>query len=125
MSIPGFGEFKIDTWYKLMAIISTIILIVGLTQPIQFLSNKHVISISTGFLLYSIVEWNQHKHYTKLEPMGFLKFLKISGQIKISSFKSIFLKLISFLLVIIPIMEMIFVVDLYSKIFQGLRNFIN
>lgn len=73
MSNPLQG-LKIDYWYKAVLVISTVLLIVSLTVPLQEVSNSIVAAICIGCILIGLGEWINHPYQEQI-GVGF----KISG----------------------------------------------
>ncbi|WP_141229392.1 hypothetical protein [Cellvibrio mixtus] len=80
MSNPLQG-LKIDYWYKAVLVISTALLIISLTVPLQGVSNSVVALICVGSILIGLGEWINHPYQEKIGS-GF----KISGHPRSNSF---------------------------------------
>jgi len=75
------STLKIDYWYKILPVIGTITLIVGLTVDIKGVSNILVQLISIGVIFIGIGEWINHPLQTKV-GMGF----RITSHNRINTF---------------------------------------
>lgn len=75
------STLKIDYWYKILPVIGTITLILGLTVDIKGISNILVQLISVGVIFIGIGEWINHPLQTKV-GMGF----KITSYNRINTF---------------------------------------
>lgn len=69
----GLRSLVIDSWYKALLVLSVGILVIGLTTPLQ-VSNKAVVLMSFGCVLFSLGQWINHPLQEKV-GIGF----KISG----------------------------------------------
>jgi hypothetical protein len=114
MSIPDFLKgFLIDKWYKLTAAVSAVILVFSLFFPTQGIENKYVISMSAGVFLYSVVEWSQLKPQTAFQDKG-IAIIKWTWHNKEWSIWDVILKIVAFLLVILPLLKLIFGIQIIS-----------
>ena len=59
-------SLKIDYWYKAVLVISTALLIISLTVPLQGVENSYASLICIGCLLLSLGEWINHPLQTKV-----------------------------------------------------------
>jgi hypothetical protein len=57
---------KIDYWYKAVLVISTALLVVSLTVPLQEVSNAAVAAICVGGILIGLGEWINHPYQEKI-----------------------------------------------------------
>jgi hypothetical protein len=107
-------KFLIDKWYKLTAYVSAVVLMLSLFYPTQQIENKYVISISVGVFLYSVVEWSQFKPRTLIEDTG-IKYGLLSWRWheKVWSIWDVILKVIAVLFVILPLLKLIFGIEIF------------
>lgn len=59
-------SLKIDYWYKAVLAISTVLLIITLTVPLQGLSNSTIALICLGGVFIGLGEWINHPLQTKV-----------------------------------------------------------
>jgi len=81
MSQNPLSTLKIDYWYKILPVIGTVTLILGLTIDIKGITNTLVQLVSVGVTFIGIGEWINHPLQTKL-GMGF----KITSYKRINTF---------------------------------------
>lgn len=60
------STLKIDYWYKILPVVATITLIIGLTIDVKDVPNILVQLISIGVILIGIGEWINHPLQTKV-----------------------------------------------------------
>lgn len=53
-------SLKLDYWYKAVLAISTVLLVISLTIPLQELSNSTIALICTGGIFVGLGEWINH-----------------------------------------------------------------
>jgi len=75
------STLKIDCWYKILPVIGTVTLILGLTVDIKGVSNIFVQLVSVGVVFIGIGEWINHPLQTRLVP-GY----KTTGYNRINTF---------------------------------------
>ncbi len=75
------STLKIDYWYKILPVIGTITLILGLTVDVKGVSNILVQLVSVGVIFIGIGEWINHPLQTKVGA-GF----KITSYKRINTF---------------------------------------
>ena len=75
------STLKIDYWYKILPVIGTITLILGLTVDIKGISNVLVQLVSVGVIFVGIGEWINHPLQTRV-GIGF----KIESYNRINTF---------------------------------------
>lgn len=116
MSVPDFlTKFLIDKWYKLTASISGVVLVLSLFYPTHGIENKYVTCISAGIFLYSIVEWSQYEDRTYTQDTGFrYGLLTWKWKEKTWSISDVILKTIAILLVILPLLKLIFGIEIVA-----------
>lgn len=68
MSETPLSSLKIDYWYKMLPVIGTITLIVGLTVEVKGVSNTLVQLVSIGVIFIGIGEWINHPLQTDIGP---------------------------------------------------------
>lgn len=68
MSNNPLSSLKIDYWYKLLPVIGTITMIIGLTLDVKGVTNIFVLLVSLGVILIGIGEWINHPLQTKVGP---------------------------------------------------------
>jgi len=66
MSQSPLSELKIDYWYKILPVIGSVTLILGLTVDMKGVSNILVQLVSIGVMLVGIGEWINHPLQTKV-----------------------------------------------------------
>jgi hypothetical protein len=71
--LEGLKNFAVDYWYKLLALVSVAVLVLGLTVPLQ-VPNKPVVLIALGGFLFGLGQWINHPYQEQI-GVGF----KISG----------------------------------------------
>ncbi len=76
MEFNPFSSLKIDRWFHVIIIVSSITLIFSLTVEMQGVDNVIVQLFSLGFLLFSIGEW-----------INFTTETAIEGHFKITTFQ--------------------------------------
>jgi hypothetical protein len=75
------SSIKIDYWYKILPVIGTVTLIIGLTMDVKGVSNILVQLVSVGIIFIGIGEWINHPLQTKVGP-GF----KIASYKRVNTF---------------------------------------
>ena len=59
---------KLDYWYKLLPLLGTITLIIGLTVDVKGIANSFVQLVSLGVIFVGIGEWINHPLQVKIAP---------------------------------------------------------
>lgn len=68
MSQNPLSALKIDYWYKILPVIGTVTLILGLTVELKSVSNTLVQLVSIAVIFIGIGEWINHPLQTKVGP---------------------------------------------------------
>lgn len=83
MSQNPLSSLKIDYWYKILPVIGSITLILGLTVEIKGVSNILVQLVSIGVILIGIGEWINHPLQTSFglnfKITSYKRLNKLSG----------------------------------------------
>lgn len=93
-------------WFQFMAVVSGTVFIISLLHPIPWIENKYVALISSGFFLFAVVDWSQWKGYWDEKRVGTSMVYEPYWE-KETKYYHIMLKTIAFLLIILPISELI------------------
>jgi hypothetical protein len=59
---------KLDYWYKLLPLLGTITLIIGLTVDVKGVANSFVQLVSLGVIFVGIGEWINHPLQVRIAP---------------------------------------------------------
>jgi hypothetical protein len=76
--LEGLKNFAVDYWYKLLALVSVVVLVLGLTVPLQ-VPNRPVVLIAIGGFLFGLGQWINHPYQERVGP-GF----KIHGHPRVN-----------------------------------------
>ena len=68
MSENLLSNLKIDYWYKMLPVIGTVTLILGLTVEVKGVTNTLVQLVSIGVIFVGIGEWINHPLQTGVVP---------------------------------------------------------
>lgn len=68
MSQNPLSALKIDYWYKILPVVATVTLIIGLTVEVKGVSNLLVQLVSIGVIFIGIGEWINHPLQTRVGP---------------------------------------------------------
>ena len=68
MSQNPLTALKIDYWYKILPVVATVTLIIGLTVEVKGVSNILVQLVSIGVIFIGIGEWINHPLQTGVGP---------------------------------------------------------
>lgn len=110
-TLPSGLKVEELAWFQFLAVISAIALIISLVYPIQWIENKYVAMISSGFFLVAIVEWSQWKGYTEKYRVG-TKLVLEPYMEKERKFYHTIPEIIALILIILPLLELISGVEL-------------
>jgi len=66
--LAALKNFALDYWYKLMILISFILMLVALLVPIQAIPNIALLLMSFGGVVAGMGEWVNHPLQTRLAP---------------------------------------------------------
>jgi len=69
-------NLSLDSWYKMLILLSVILLITSLTVPIQVLPNGALALMAIGGFLIGMGEWINHPYREYVDP--YLRY-KVSG----------------------------------------------
>lgn len=61
-------SMKIDAWYMVFVYLGGLFLIGSIFFPIQWITNKQLILVSSGMLFVGLGEWKNHKYYYWNKP---------------------------------------------------------
>ncbi len=89
------SSLKIDYWYKILPVIGTVTLIIGLTVDVKGVSNVLVQLLSVGVIFIGIGEWINHPLQTRV-GMG----MKITSYNRINTFAGNAWNLIGFFIIL-------------------------
>jgi len=62
------AEFISEYWYKMVMLIGFVLLVIGLTMPIQAIPNIALVLIALGTFLIGLGEWLNHPHRVRFNP---------------------------------------------------------
>jgi len=90
-----FDSLKIDSWFKAVAYLGGVIVLLSLLFPVQIISNEVMAAIGFGMFLYGIGRWKNRKTVTEFIPAG-----KLSQERRIPDLIGILLEVSGFILVL-------------------------
>lgn len=97
-------NLKIDRWFKAVAYMGGIILLLSLTVSIQVVSNEVMATIGFGLFSYGIGRWKNTKTVTEFIPGG-----KLSQKQRIPDIGGLLLELLGALMILGTVVHVILV----------------